>query len=108
MLGMKIPISSKERQFAACLGLNLTVFSSDCDACYDIDCTFLLKWFLYDGAAYPQIVGTWPLFSMILVVSLGNGVFIPWQFRFSLKQFWGEVLSSKIEEPQKKRGAPPS
>ena len=45
---------------------------------------------------------------MILVVYLSHGIFRPVAVLFFLpkKQFLGEVLSSEIEEPQKKRGAP--
>ena len=46
---------------------------------------------------------------MILVVYLGHGSFHPVALSFfsSSISFWGEVLSSQIEEPQKESGAPP-
>ena len=81
------------------------------DACYDRGSTFRLKCFLNDRVHQPKIVGKYAplIFFMILVVYLGHGSFHPVALSFfsSSISFWGEVLSSQIEEPQKESGAPP-
>ena len=59
------------------------------------------------GLFNPKSSETGNFFCMILVAYLGHGIFhpVPVLF-FSANQFWGEVLSSQIDEPQKKSGAP--
>ena len=60
------------------------------------------------GLLNQKIVGIGSFFfCMILVVYLGHGMFHPVTVLFFLPiRFGGEVLSSQIEEPQKKTGAP--
>ena len=48
----------------------------------------------------------WPFFCVILIAYLGPGSFRPVDVLFSIKSVLGHVLSSQIEEHQKKSGAP--
>ena len=54
------------------------------------------------GLLNPESLEIDYFFCMILIVYLRHGVFIRRQFFFSPNQFWGEVLSSRVKELQKK------
>ena len=74
---------------------------------YDRGSTFRLKCFLSDGPPSPQIVvNSRSLFYLIVVVYLDHGMFHLVAVLFFSKSVLEEVLSSQIEETQKKRGAP--
>ena len=78
--------------------------SAGADACCDRGDTHCLKWFLNDGAPYPEIVGNRPFcFAWFSLCTLAIGCFYPVAVLCSVpNQFLREVLSSQIKEPQKK------
>ena len=83
------------------------IYLAIADACYDRGSTFCLKRFLNDGTPLPKIIG-----NRTILLHDSRCVSRPWDFSsggsfvFLQNQFFGEVLSSQIEEPQKKGGAP--